>query len=94
MKITSDEVIHVAQLARLDLPDNEVEPMTEQLDRILTFVAKLEELDTKGIEPTTHALAIHNAFRPDKVSPSLDQQEALANGPLTNNEAFVVPRVI
>jgi len=94
MKITPEEVRHVARLARLSLSEAEVEKTTLQLDGILSYVEKLGELDTTGVVPTTHALAIHNAFRADEVRESLSQQEALANGPVQNGEAFVVPRVI
>ncbi len=94
MKITPEEVRYVATLARLSLSEAEVEKTTLQLDSILSYVEKLGELDTTGIQPTTHALAIHNAFREDETKASLPQQEALANGPLQNGEAFVVPRVI
>lgn len=94
MNISKEEVAKVAQLARLDLSEQEVLEITGQLDRILGYVAKLNEIDTRDVAPTTHALAIHNAFREDVVRPSLPQQEALANGPRQNGEAFVVPRVI
>ena len=94
MKITPEEVAYVAQLARLNLTPEEVESMTEQLDRILNYVDKLSELDTAGIEPSTHALSIHNAFREDEVKDSLGQEKSLANSPLQNGEAFVVPKVI
>lgn len=94
MKITPEEVEYVAGLARLELGPAEVAAMAEQLDRILSYVAKLNELDTAGIEPTTHALAVRNAFRPDEVHDSLPREEALANAPEQNGEAFVVPRVI
>ena len=94
MRITSKEVEHVAHLARLHLDSEELDLMTEQLDMILSYVAKLEELDTDGIEPTTHAFSITNAFREDIVEPSLDQDKALANGPDHNDDSFVVPRVI
>lgn len=94
MRIRREEVEHVAHLARLHLDDDELEKMTEQLDTILSYVAKLEELDTTGIEPTTHAFSITNAFREDIVKKSLDQKEALANGPDHSDDSFVVPRVI
>ncbi len=94
MKITPEEVRYVAKLARLSLSEAEVEKTTLQLDGILSYVEKLNELDTGTVPPTTHALAIHNAFRADEVRSSLSQQEALANGPVQNGEAFVVPRVI
>ena len=94
MNISKEEVAKVAHLARLELSEQEVAEITGQLDRILGYIAKLNELDTKDVAPTTHALAIHNAFREDEVVPSLPREEALANGPRQNGEAFVVPRII
>ena len=94
MKIIPEEVRYVAKLARLSLSEAEVAETTLQLDRILSYVEKLDELDTTSVLPTTHALAVSNAFREDELRQSLSQQEALANGPLQNGEAFVVPRVI
>ncbi len=94
MKITREEVRHVAKLARLDLTDAEVDRMTGQLDAILTYVAKLDELDTTGVVATTHTQQVVNAFRDDVVRPSLPREQALANGPEQNGESFVVPRVI
>lgn len=93
-RITSDEVRYVAKLARLHLAPEEIDRYTEQLDQILGYVAKLEELDTTDIVPTTHALSIQNAFREDTIRQSLSQREALANAPLENGEAFIVPKVI
>lgn len=94
MKITREEVEHVARLARLNLSEEELARMTGQLDNILAYVAKLDELDTKDVVPTTHAFSIKNAFREDEVVESLPREEALANGPNENGEAFIVPRVI
>ena len=94
MKITREEVEHVAKLARLELGPEEVEKMTAQLDTILSYAAKLDELDTEGVAVTTHTQSIANAFREDEVQDSLDRQKALANSPRQNSEAFVVPRVI
>ncbi|MCF6289509.1 MAG: Asp-tRNA(Asn)/Glu-tRNA(Gln) amidotransferase subunit GatC [Desulfobacterales bacterium] len=94
MKITEEQITHVADLARLELSPGEVGSMTVQLDRILSYVEKLNQLDTAGVAPTTHALSIQNAFRPDQVRPSLDRKDSLANAPAENGEAFVVPRVI
>ena len=94
MKITPQEIAHVADLARLHMSQEEVEAMAVQLDDILSYVAKLNELDTEGIIPTTHAISIVNAFREDEVKPSLDREKTLANGPQQNGESFVVPRVI
>ena len=94
MKITEEQVQYVTKLARLDLAAEELAAMTGQLDRILSYVETLNELDTTGVEPTSHALAITNAFRNDEVKPSLDREKSLANGPRQNGEAFVVPKVI
>ncbi len=94
MKITREEVQHVAKLARLDLTVAEVDRMTGQLDAILSYVAKLDELDTTGVAVTTHTQRVVNAFREDEVRPSLSREQALANGPEQNGESFVVPKVI
>jgi aspartyl-tRNA(Asn)/glutamyl-tRNA(Gln) amidotransferase subunit C len=94
MKITQQEVENVARLARLDLADQEVEQMTRQLDTILSYVAKLDELNTDGIAVPTHTQSVTNAFRDDEVRESLPRDKALANGPKQNGEAFVVPKII
>ena len=94
MKITQEEVQHVAKLARLDLTAAEVERMTGHLDAILSYVAKLDELDTTGVALTTHPQAVVNAFRDDEVQESLPRERALANAPEQNGESFVVPRII
>ncbi len=94
MKITQEEVQRVAKLARLDLSAAEVERMTGQLDAILSYVAKLDELDTTGVAVTTHTQEVVNAFRDDEVQESLPREHALANAPEQNGESFVVPRII
>jgi aspartyl-tRNA(Asn)/glutamyl-tRNA(Gln) amidotransferase subunit C len=94
MQISPEEIAKVAHLARLELNQNEVAQMASEVGAILTYIDKLNELDTAGVKPTTHALAITNAFRDDVVIPSLPQAEALANGPQQNGEAFVVPKII
>jgi aspartyl-tRNA(Asn)/glutamyl-tRNA(Gln) amidotransferase subunit C len=94
MQITPEEIAKVAHLARLELNQDEVARMTNEVGAILAYIDKLNELNTDGVKPTTHALAISNAFRDDVVIPSLPQAEALGNGPQQNGEAFVVPKVI
>ncbi len=94
MKISPEEVKRVADLARLEMTSEEVESMTQQLDGILSYVAKLNELDTEGVQPTTHAISIVNVFREDQVKPSLDREDVLANAPQQDGESFVVPKVI
>ncbi len=94
MQITPKEIIHVANLARLTLSPEEVTAMTARIGQVLQYVEKLNELDTTGVEPTTHALALCNAFREDERVESLPQAEALANCAQHNDEAFVVPKVV
>ena len=94
MNITRKEVEHVANLARLNLSEEELARMTGQLDTILSYVDKLDELDTKGVAPTTHAFSIQNAFREDEVQDSLPRDEALANAPKEDGKAFIVPKII
>lgn len=94
MKITRQEVEHVARLARLELQPEEIERMTGQLDAILQYAAKLDELDTEGVSVTTHSQEVYNAFREDEVRESLSRDQALDNAPEQNGESFVVPRII
>lgn len=94
MKITSEEVERVAQLARLTLTKEEVDKMTRQLDTILSYAAKLDELDTHGVPPTSHSRSATNTFREDIVQESLPREKVLQGGPLHNDESFIVPRII
>ncbi len=94
MKITREDILHVAHLARLNLSEDELVKMTEQLDNILSYVDKLSELDTDNVLPTTHAHKSVNAFREDAVMPSLPLEDALANAPEDNGQMFKVPRII
>jgi len=94
MKITKKEVEHVAHLARLTLTDQELEKMTGQLDNILTYVAKLDELDTSKVVATSHVFSVSNAFREDVERASLSQEEALKNGPQQDGLMFQVPKII
>ena len=94
MKITKQEVEHVAGLARLELSETEKESLTDQLSNILTYVDKLNELDTKGVEPTSHVLAINNVMRDDAPRESLTQERALANAPDKAAGHYKVPKII
>lgn len=94
MSITKEEVKHVAHLARLEFSEEELEQFTDQLAQILTYVAKLNELDTSQVEPTYHALRLTNVFREDEVKASIPTEEALANAPEREDGFFVVPKVI
>ncbi|MBI4390337.1 MAG: Asp-tRNA(Asn)/Glu-tRNA(Gln) amidotransferase subunit GatC [candidate division NC10 bacterium] len=94
MKITLKEVEHVARLARLALSDEEKEQMRSQLDRILGYIEKLNQLDTTAVEATSHVIPMTNVFREDAVIPSLPRDEALANAPDRLEGFFQVPRII
>ncbi|MDA8126900.1 MAG: Asp-tRNA(Asn)/Glu-tRNA(Gln) amidotransferase subunit GatC [Deltaproteobacteria bacterium] len=94
MKITKDEVAYVANLARLAFGEADQEKFTTQLNDILLYMETLNEVDTSGIEPVTHAIAQKNAFRPDAVGDSLSAEEALANAPQARRGCFEVPKVI
>ncbi len=94
MKISPEEVRHVADLARLDLNEELVELFTTQLNSLLGYMEKLNELDTTGVEPTSHVVDMKNAFREDVVTESLPLDKALANAPQEDRGCFVVPRVI
>ena len=93
-KITREEVRHVAKLARLEQSEAEEERMTGQMNQILGYMDKLNELDTAGVSATTHAIQLQNVFRPDEANASLDRDRALANAPETDGTNFVVPKVI
>lgn len=94
MKITREEVAHVAQLARLNLGEEQMQRLTGQLNDILASMEKLNQLDTSGVPSTNHALELTGAMREDKVRPSMERDKVLANAPESNDEAFMVPRVI
>ena len=94
MKITRREVEHVARLARLGLSEEEIERMRAQLDAILNYVDKLNELGTRDVPPTSHAIPMTNVFREDAVRPCLSQEEALANAPDRAEAFFRVPRIL
>ena len=94
MALTRDEVLHVANLARLSLLPEEVELFTRQLNDILAYVEKLQELDTAGVPPLAHVIPVFNVFREDEVKAGLSREAALDNAPVREEGAFVVPRVI
>lgn len=94
MKISSKEVEYVAHLARLEITDGEKEKFTAQLNDILLYIDKLNELETTGVEPMSHAIAVTNAFREDKIKDSIGTDNSLANAPDARGEFFRVPKVI
>jgi aspartyl-tRNA(Asn)/glutamyl-tRNA(Gln) amidotransferase subunit C len=92
--MTKDEVRYIASLARIHLEEKELEHLTKNLDDILGYIIKLQKLDVKNVQPTTHVLPINNVFRPDVVKPSLTQEEALSFAPAKHKGSFKVPQVI
>ncbi len=94
MTLTPDDVLHVAELARLSLRPEEIDRFTRQLNDILAYVRKLEEVDTEGVPPTAHVVPVTTAFREDRVTDGLERDQALDNAPAGEEGAFVVPRVI
>ncbi len=94
MKISLKEVSHIAHLARLELSQEELERFSVQLSNILSYMEKLNELDTSDIEPTSHVIPLKNVFREDQVFPSLSVQDALRNAPEKSDNFFRVPRII
>ena len=94
MSITKDTVSYVANLARIELTDKELGHFTTQLDRILEYVHQLENLDTSGLEPTSHVLEMKNVYRDDRVKPSLKAEEAVKNAPVKEDNMFKVRKII
>lgn len=94
MKITKDEVLYVADLARLDLDDEMIDKFAGQIGTILDYVDKLNEVDTEGVRPTSHAISLTNAFREDEQIDHLEREEVLANAPEKEDGNFVVPKVV
>ena len=93
MGISREDVLHVAALARLEIPADEIERMREQLGAILEAVGKVSELDLGGVEPTSHPLDLVNQWAADEPRPSLSREEALANAPDPAEGSFRVPAV-
>lgn len=94
MNITKKDVEHIALLSRLKLTEEEKETFVKQLSGILTHVEKLNEVNTNGIEPTSHVIKMQNVMRDDIVTGSLPIKKALANAPDRTEEFFKVPKII
>ena len=92
--ITRAEVAHLARLARLDLAEDELDHYAEQLDVILTSVARVSEVAADDIPPTSHPVPLVNVTRPDVARPSLPRDEALAAAPAVEDDRFRVPRIL
>lgn len=92
--ISRDEVAHLAKLARLAVTDAELDLFAPQLQVILDSVAKVSEVATDDVPPTSHAVPLTNVFRPDEVRPGLTQQQSLSGAPAAEDGRFRVPRIL
>ncbi len=93
-QINSEDVRKVAQLARLDLPEEAVEKYTSQLEKILGYVAQLEKVDTEGIQPTTRAVEVVNVAREDNTLKTDERESLLALAPQREGDFFRVPKIL
>lgn len=92
--LTIDDVRKVAKLARLALDEPQMVRLATQLESILGYVAKINQVDTTGVEPMAHALSVHNVLREDVVEPPLPLDKVLQNAPDRDGSFFKVPKVI
>ena len=92
--ITREEVRHLADLARIDLSDEELDHLAPQLSVILDSVASISEVAAEDVPPTSHALPLTNVFRDDVVRPGLTAEQALAGAPKVDQQRFSVPRIL
>ena len=94
LALTADDVRKVAQLARLELEDDEIERQTRHLNGLIEQFQALQGLDLTGIEPTSHSFAVTNVLRDDAVVPSLSRDDVLSNAPESRDGFFIVPRIL
>jgi aspartyl-tRNA(Asn)/glutamyl-tRNA(Gln) amidotransferase subunit C len=94
MEISKEEVLHVAQLARLEIDPADIEKMAAQIGTILDYINSLNQVDTEGVPPTSHAITLTNAFREDEIGVHLGGDKALSNAPEAEEGTFIVPKVI
>ena len=93
-RISADDVRKVAQLARLNLPDDKIATYTEQLESILGYVSQLEQVDTTGVPETTRAVEVTNVTRQDGVDPTPVREEILDQAPQREGDFFRVPKIL
>jgi aspartyl-tRNA(Asn)/glutamyl-tRNA(Gln) amidotransferase subunit C len=89
--IAREEVLHVARLARLELSEEEIEPMARELSAVLDHIATIGELDLEDVPPTSHVVEVTGGLRADEPRPSLPRALALAQAPDVGDEGFQVP---
>lgn len=94
MRLSREEVEHIAELAKLGLTEEEVERFSQQLSAILEYAQRLQELDTEAIPPTAQVITLQNVMRPDEVRPSFPREDILANAPAAEKGCFKVHAVL
>lgn len=94
MKLSREEVLHIARLARVGVSDEDVDRMTEQLSNILDNFEILSEVDTEGVPPTAQSIALQNVLRDDEIVPSLPAEDVLTNAPRREEDFFKVNAVL
>ena len=94
MKIEESTIDHIAHLARLEFEGDKKVAIGEDLDRIISFMDKLQEVDTENVEPLSHPIEGSNVFREDELRKSVEREDALKNAPESTHEYFKVPKVI
>jgi aspartyl-tRNA(Asn)/glutamyl-tRNA(Gln) amidotransferase subunit C len=94
MKLTREQVAHIAELARLSLTDQEVALYQEQLSAVLEYAERLQDLDTEAIPPTATVLPVRNVMRADESHPAMAREDILANAPETQDGCFRVQAVL
>lgn len=94
MRVPVSEVEKIAKLSRLSFTEEEKERMRHHLEAILMTAQRLDELDTKDVEPTAHIQGIENVLRADVIEPSMDNEKLTANAPEREQGCFIVPRVV
>lgn len=94
MSVTKKDVVKIAELARLQFNDHELEEFTQDMNEILKYMEKLNELDTENVEPLSHPNETTNVFRNDELKQSITTEDALKNAPDKDEKFFRVPKVI
>ena len=94
MKICAEEIKKIALISRLNVEDDQIETVGKQLNDILAYMDLLNQVDITDVQPTVHAIPLHNVMRDDVPQPSLPNEKALQNAPEPENGYFKVPKVI
>jgi aspartyl-tRNA(Asn)/glutamyl-tRNA(Gln) amidotransferase subunit C len=94
MKLTREEVLHIARLARVALTEDEITRMSEQLSNLLEHFEVLQKVDTEGVPPTAQSVTLQSVMRPDEVKPSLTPEDVLSNAPRREGDSFKVRAVL